>query len=397
MSVLSDLVKTPEPPPKFEGWATQATSEWDGQTGIIQTGALSEEPKTWDSFIRDAGLDPEEVEVVGPVQVRGWDALQRDGETTNVVRMHYYRINLQRKAQPLPDLQQLIVSAREATPHSLVGSKSSSGLVAVLGDLQVGKTGSRGGTTELMDRMSAYLSQLETLAKLWGCKEAALLDAGDIVEGIESGGGLESQLSVVDLSLMDQVHVASVIEFEFLKTLSKTHDKVSYASVGSNHCRYRRGKSNLGKPSDDWGLFIARQMKYHLDQNPEKFGHVSVFLPDVYEESLTLDVAGLRVGLAHGHQSRNSDKIPEWWAKQTHGGQPLWAADLLVTGHFHNFRVQPTGLHPITKRSKWWIQAPTADSGSDWFRLATGVDSEPSMLVFRVDEEGWHDLTLLRA
>ena len=399
---IQELLNGPEQPPKFDGWSVGATSEWDGTTGFIQTGPMEERPKTWDEFIRDAGLDPEEVEIVGDVQLRGWDSIKREvdedgNQVSNKVRMHYYRITVRRRSQALPDLQNLILSARQACPHQLVGSRSDSAMVVVLGDWQVGKAlSSRGGTPELMERLASYLEQVKTLAQLWGCKESALLDAGDIIEGIESGGGLDSQLSTNDLSLMDQVDVAAVMEFEFLKLLADTHDKVSFASVGSNHCRYRRGKTNLGRPIDDWGIFIAKQIKHRLDDNPDRFGHVKTYVPAPNDESLTVDLAGLRVGLAHGHQSSNPDRVPDWWAKQTHGGQPVWSADLLVTGHFHHFRVQPTGMHPIHRRSKWWIQAPTADAGSDWFRLAQGSDSEPGMLVFRVDGSGWHDLTLLR-
>ena len=72
--------------------------EWDGDVGWYQTEPLTERPRTWDEFIRDAGLDPDEVEVVEPVQVRGWDMPQRleDG-TTGLVRAHYYRLTMRRR------------------------------------------------------------------------------------------------------------------------------------------------------------------------------------------------------------------------------------------------------------------------------------------------------------
>lgn len=394
---LSELLDAPKKPPKFDGWEQSATSEWDGETGFIQTGQLSEEPKSWDQFIIDAGLDPNEVEVVGNVQVRGWDSIKREGDESNVVRMHYYKITVRRKQAHLPDLQQLLASARAARPHTPVGYENDSAMVVCLSDTQLGKVGSRGGTEEVLKRVDYYLEQIELLSKLWRCKSAALLDPGDIIEGIESGGGLEAQLSTNDLSLPDQVELASVVEFEFMKALAKTHDDVTVASVPSNHCRLRRGKTNLGVPSDDWGLHAARQVHHRIQDNPEKFGHVKMILPETYEESLSFDIAGQRIGMAHGHQSGSPDRVPDWWAKQVHGGKPIASATILVTGHFHSFRCQPSGRHPVTGREKWWLQCPTLDNGSDWFSNKSGSDSEASLLVFRVDNQGWHDLTLLKS
>lgn len=384
-------------PPKLEVSEQPSTMEWDGQAGFIETGPLPERPKTWDDFIRDAGLDPEEVEVVGNVAVRGWNALRKgaDGQS-EPVSMHHYKINLRLRRESLPDLPQLMAQVRSERPHRPVGGTDDSTLVVCFSDAQTGKVGSGGDSEDLIRRVDSYLEQVEKYSKLWGCKEAAFFDVGDTIEGIESGGGLESQLASNDLSLMEQIDLAGVVEFEFIRTLARLHDKVTYAAVPSNHCAHRRGKTSIGKPSDDWGLFIAKQISHRMAENEKAFGHVTTYLPEKYQETLTVDLSGTRVGVAHGHRNTNQDKTPLWWAKQTHGAQPLASADILVTGHYHNFRVQPTGSRLDGKGSKWWIQCPTMDNGSDWFRLASGENSEPSMLIFRVDESGWHDLTLLK-
>jgi hypothetical protein len=33
-------------------------------------------------------------------------------------------------------------------------------------------------------------------------------------------------------------------------------------------------------------------------------------------------------------------------------------------------------------RSRWWIQMPTLDNGSDWYRQRQGDDSDPGLLVY---------------
>jgi hypothetical protein len=140
---------------------------------------------------------------------------------------------------------------------------------------------------------------------------------------------------------------------------------------------------------------MLRQMRKSLSLN-NTYGHVDVIWPDDHEETLAIDVCGTIIGLAHGHQVKKPDSIPDWWAKQTHGGQSVAHASLLLTGHFHAFRTQSTGRDPWTKKEKRWFQAPTLDNGSDWYRHISGEDSDPGLLVFTVNEHGWDNLRVLR-
>jgi hypothetical protein len=127
----------------------------------------------------------------------------------------------------------------------------------------------------------------------------------------------------------------------------------------------------------------------------DQYAHLDVVIPQRHDETLALDVCGQIVGLAHGHQVARPNNVPDWWSRQTHGGQPIADADILVTGHFHHLRVEPVGRNPHTNRSRWWLQAPTLDNGSDWFRHHKGYDSDPGMLVFTVTRDGWDGLRIL--
>jgi len=66
-----------------------------------------------------------------------------------------------------------------------------------------------------------------------------------------------------------------------------------------------------------------------------------------------------------------------------------------LTGHYHSIRVQPTGRSVRTGRAKYWLGAPTCDNGSDWYRLRAGSDSDPGLMVFTVDANGWSNLQVL--
>lgn len=375
-----------------KGW--EPGFEWDGTAGVITTGPLPERPKTWDEFIRDSGLDPDEVEVVGPVNVRGWDMPTGGG---NLVRAHYYRLNVVRRSPAgLPDLPSVMRLAKQAARRkakALPDQLPERAVVVAFADPQTGKTASRGGTPQLLGRFAEALADLEAYLDEVKPDQAVWLDAGDAVESFEN---TSEQATTNDLSIMSQVEVATFIQADGIDLLCRKASRVVVAGVGSNHCRWRQGKGNLGRPSDDWGLHMLRQIRLWTRRlAPEQYAHLSVMLPEEHDETLAIDVCGTIVGLAHGHQVNSPNQIPDWWSRQTHGGQPIADADILVTGHFHHLRVEPVGRNPHTGRSRWWMQAPTLDNGSDWFRLRKGYDSDPGLLVFTVTPDGWDNLRVL--
>lgn len=265
-------------------------------------------------------------------------------------------------------------------------------LIVAWADLQVGKVGSRGDTETLIERVMAKLNALDAHAKMVKADTAYLLDLGDCIESVNN---VASQAHTNDLSEPEQLRVARRLFTEAAIRLAKTHSKVVCASIPSNHGRWRRGKDVLGKPGDDYGIETLVAVADAFALNPEAFGHVSFVVPESWEETIALDVYGTILALAHGHQVNRPEQVPQWWAKQVHGGQPGADADVLLTGHFHHVRVQPTGRSAHTGRAKWWIQAPTLDNGSDWFRLRAGDDSDPALMTFTVDANGWDGLKLL--
>jgi hypothetical protein len=393
---LADRLKLPAPAQPTrrapvshpQGW--EPSFEWNGEAGQVNTGPLKDRPTDWDAYLRESGLDPEAVEVIEPVNVRGWQATV-DGVPTWLT---YYRLTVRRRqGASMPDLVALFKAAKAARIKAKeLPEGVESATVALWADPQTGKVASRGGTPQLIERVEQYQEGLARYSRKHRNDAAYMFDLGDAIEGFENA---PQQEGTNDLSLMDQVDVATTVEFELFKTLGATHNAAVLAGIGSNHCRWRRGKDALGTPGDDWGIHMLKQIHRRTADQPDKFGHMSVRWPDQYEESIALDVAGTIIGAAHGHQANRPEGIPDWWAKQTHGGQPIAHADILLTGHFHSLRVQTSGRNPVTNKAKWWIQAPTADNGSDWYRYRAGADSDPGMLVFTVTKNGWSNLELL--
>lgn len=335
--------------------------------------------KSDEELIRSWGYDPTEIELVGTIGQ--WRKEQADGS---------YLVSYNFRHRPRTDrldLPALYAAAARKPRQQLKPALSGNVTVVVLSDVQAGKTGARGGTPELIDRLAEKREKLTAWLRTRKPDRTVLAEAGDLFEGFESGG---NPMFTNDLSLAQQMDLAGTEVYRFVE-LMHAFGHVDVVAVTSNHTAWRRGKQNLGRPADDLGLFVHRQVE--KVSSAARLDAAWTF-PPPYDESVTLDVNGTILGMVHGNQFGPMRAI-DWWAKQTHGGQPVGAADVLVSGHYHSLAVIPTGRNPYTGRSKWWLQAPTADNGSDWFRNKAGDDSDPGVLVFDIGPEGF-DLQSLK-
>lgn len=289
------------------------------------------------------------------------------------------------------NLEEIIKVAKsvKANPRGKAKATNKS-LVIAWSDLQVGKVDERGGTADLIERVLDKLSRLEAYARRSDCDSAYLIDVGDMLEGFENTA---SQSFTNDLSLPEQLRVCRRLFTEAALRLAKIFPRVICAGVPSNHGAWRKGKDYLGKAGDDFGIEVLTSVADAFALNPS-LNHVAFVVPESHEETLALDLNGTILGIAHGHRAAKPDGVPAWWGRQTHGGQPLASADILLTGHFHSLRVQTSGWSAHHDRAKYWIQAPSLDGGSSWYRHRAGEDSEPGLLTFIVDQDGWDSLKI---
>lgn len=349
--------------------------------GTITTGPI-EPVKADTDLLKLWGYDPAEVEIVG--NISQWRKEQPD-KTWRVS----YRFSHRAKAANI-DLPALYAAARKRSQIKSSATDSDRTTVVALADVQAGKVGSRGGTPELVERLKAKRDLLSVHLGKAKPNGTVLAEIGDLFEGFESGG---NPMFTNDLSLAQQMDLASTEVYEFV-TLMARHGHVDVIAVPSNHTAWRNGKQNLGRPGDDLGLLCHRQV-----EKVAKAAGIDAqwHFPPMYDEAVTLNVRGVAtLGMVHGNQYAPGS-APLWWGKQTHGGQPIGAADILLTGHYHHLRIEPTGRNPYTSKSKWWLQAPTVDNGSDWFRNLAGDDSDPGLLVFDITDDGFdlQSLTVL--
>jgi len=135
----------------------------------------------------------------------------------------------------------------------------------------------------------------------------------------------------------------------------------------------------------------VEQVAEILAANSERYGRVSVPTGAIAEDhTMTLDVMGVAVGFAHGHQIKGG--APTWWVKQAHGRQEIGHADILVTGHYHHLAISESS-------GRTWMQSPAMDAGSRWYTAQSGASAPAGMLTFLAGEScgdrGWSDLAVL--
>src|SRR5699024_10595228 len=353
--------------------------QWDGNEGWVNTGPITgERPTTWDAQIRDAGFDPDDVEVIEPVQVRGWDSQTADG----VVRMHYYRLQVRRRTIKR-SIDELVKAAKRRPRKPVPATDATSAFVVALGDLQLGKVdgdGVEGTVARFLDKSQQAADRYKRLRKNGTVGPLYLFHLGDCIEGMVSQGG--DQTWRTTLTTTEQVRLYRRLLIEQIKLFAPITDQLVMAGVPGNHDEAHRPIHTYG---DSWAIESIAAVKDALDL-AGTYEHVTMLAPQRDELTLTLDVCGTVVGLAHGHQARSGD-YKKWWQGQMLGRQPIGDADLLIFGHLHHLRVE--------RESRSFWQTPALESESTWFRHRYGGVSEPGIITAVVGGGRWSSMEVL--
>lgn len=346
-------------------------------TGDTLTATLPTGRSDWEAFLQEQGFDPSEFEIIGTPRVSKWQTYHGDWLSS-------YRFNFKRITQQT-DLQ-LVWTTAKATKRKPAVTNSDKAFVIMLSDFQLGKSDHRGNHEQaILSIFDSYL-RIENKLKQLKPEQVIIAELGDVVEGFSNKADMQ-QLHTNSLSIMQQVDLAITLIWDLVKRVSKYSTNITYATVASNHCQFRVNKQQVGLPGqDDWGVFIARQV-HKLSQETQI--SVRVLIPEAHDESLALDVFGDQfhvLGLWHGHQSPRPEQVPDFWTKQAFGRQPIHAASIGLTGHFHHLRVQELGAHS-NGGSRFWIQGKTMDTGSNWWRLNSGSESTPGIVCFELESK----------
>lgn len=327
-----------------------------------------EDARTW---IRSSGDNPDAYHI----SIRS--IAYGDGLSSN--RMSAYPKTGMAAVETVPLAEMYKQAAKKIGSRTPVPSLERATIVNIA-DLQLGKTGRRGGTPETLARLEDKRERLAAALKSRRPSRILVADLGDGIEGFESGG---NPMFTNDLSLPDQLDCYATEIYKFIE-LAHRYAPVDATVVPSNHAAWRRAKQQLGRPSDDFGIFVHKQVQ----KVAEAAGLDATWhFPDEYDESVRVDMLGVPLGFVHGNQFGPGQAI-SWWEKQAFGGQAITHCDIAISAHYHTYGAGVAGTNPFTGRERMWLGCPTLDNGSDWFRQTAGRDSEPGLLIFDVTPDG---------
>jgi predicted phosphodiesterase len=361
--------------------------EYDSSGGILR------------SIPRPAGDEPDHAELLAEFELdpAKWriTGLRRskwqrwDGEWLESFRATFVP-NSGSNLVPIDDLLDVVSKWKQVKRDSspVKASVSNVAYVVVLADTQIGKIDG-GGSEQIIqnvlhktDLAVARLKELRKSGRDIGT--VYLPQLGDCIEGMNSQGG--KHIWRTDLDLTSQIRVYRRLLLHMVKTFAPLADRVIVPCVPGNHDEaVRVGNSMATTYTDSFALDAASAVADALADHPD-FKHVSFVFPKYDTLTVTLDMAGTVVGLAHGHQCRG--KAVDWWMKQAHGQQDIGEATLLLTGHYHHLKIEQSGR-------KTWMQSPALDGGSTWFENSSGQAAPAGMLTLLVGNGGWSSVEIL--
>jgi len=274
------------------------------------------------------------------------------------------------------DAEKLIDEVKKWRPQRGIKAGTGRGAFTLApSDQQIGKKANGQGTQQSIDRIlyltEAAVNRYAGLQKM-GMNLGTIVLAlpGDHVEGNVSQGGRLQGLAASDLGLTEQVRVARRLLMAQIKALAPLAERIVVPVVNGNHDEVTRQVA--ADPADGWNVEIASAVQDACAENPA-LKHVEFRFPGSGHQTLTVDVDGTMLGIFHGHQA-NQNNVDKYLSNQSLGQTALGGADVWISGHFHNFRTMDVG-------ERLWLQCPTIDPGSEWFRDRAGRESKPGLLT----------------
>ena len=365
-----------------EGWRPRLEVDADGGFLISTPRSAGEIPDAVD-LLKDFDLDPSQWVVTGVRRSR-WQ--RYDGEWLEAARVSLAPAKAVSTALQ-SDAEALVQSLSKWKPNSR--QKPHSGSLSALfcvGDTQYGKDAGDGtaGTVGRMERsLEASLQRFKELVKTGrDIGQVVLPQLGDCIEGSTSQRG--GVLGRSDLSVTQQVRIGRRILLNWVKAFAPLVDELVIPTVPGNHDEPHR--IVLTDPVDSWQIEVVSAVQDACAENPD-LAHVQFRYPERDSLTLALELCGTMVGFTHGHQARD---LPKWWEGQATGRTPVGGCDVLISAHYHHYKVAQVG-------PRLWIQTPALDGGSPWWRNSRGLES-PTGIVSLVVGDGYdprRDLVVL--
>lgn len=374
--------------------------EWAGNEGILKTGRIEHELSgiSHEAVLEMFGHDPNKVEIDKVLRESHKQYWSRDLE--QMLWKHTYWFGVKKKTEqiteevvdPVALLKELNTPPVKKEKLNLTGTPST--FVLDWADWQYAKL-EGGGTAGLIERLnSAFDAAVERINELRSIgrklDELVIFGGGDMVEGCVI---YPNQSYEIDGNRRQQVRGVAAIIIQALLKLAPMFESVKVVAIPGNHGEHRiNGNRTTIGDNDDLLVFEIAQVA--CESNPA-LSHVKFEIAEK-EISVTTEVRGWTYGITHGDVFGKGsgmgvrNKVFNWFRTMAANRHPVGKSDVLLTHHFHHDAMEDWG-------ATLWVQSPTMDGGSHYFREATGHDTKPGMNSWVVTEtERLQDKQILR-
>ena len=338
------------------------------------------------------GVDAGNYRVVeNTAEIRFWDVNAGMGQ---IERLYYFKAKIVSDEVYMPDedfkkLLQL-ASKKKPLPKQKV-TKNTKTFTIALADFQIGK----GGTEESIERFMSYIpkikKQVKELQKHETIDQVLFAGLGDLVEGCS--GHYAMQEFQTELDDRQQQKVARRMIYTLIKEIMPLFKRGLVAFAGGNHGEKRQNGKAYTTFGDNKDVMLAEELQEIFKEAPAYKDILDFIIPE-NELSLTFEISGVVTTILHGHQMRsgiNSQaKARKWLSDQAFSRSNIADSDILLHGHYHYFSAYESSDRLI-------VQAPTLDSGSEWFENTKGDKSRAGMLTLVIGGlEKWDYIKVIR-
>lgn len=361
--------------------------EWRGDSGVFNTGDIDQvlSDRSPEDILRIFGHDPERVEIKGVLRESHKEYFDRKADTK--VWKHSYSYSIVRKQESVEaesiDAVDLLKSIadnealrnKNQTRYMGMGLNPST-FVLDWADWQFAKL-EGGGTDGLIKRLNhAFDKAVERVEELRyigrELDELVIIGGGDMVEGCVI---YPNQSYEIDGNRREQIRGTVAMILHGLAKLAPMFETVRVVVVPGNHGEHRiAGNRTTIGDNDDLLVF---EMAAVACENDPRFAHVKFEIAEK-EISMATVVRGWTYGITHGDVFGKGsgtgvrNKVFGWFRTMAANRHPVGAADVLVTHHFHHDAMEDWG-------NTLWVQNPTMDGGSHYFKEFSGHDTKPGM------------------
>jgi len=378
-----------EHPPKFTPGVKYSEATKSGE--IVSTPQKKNEIDWKEQLQSYFGKDAHKYSVVpGTAEIRFWDMNLGAG---NVERLFYFKAKIVSSSNFIQDkdFKVLMKEAKKKPAAKKNKINIQQTFCVALSDWQIGKK----NTAATIDRFNNYIpkikEQIKILQKTNNVNQILFSGLGDIVEGCS--GFYDMQEFEVELDYRQQQKVARRMLYKLIKELMPLFDSGLVAFIGGNHGESRKKGKAFTTFGDNRDLQLAEELQEIFREAPAYKNNLKFIIPE-NKLSLTFTVSGVTISQVHGHQMRSGvnaqAKAKKWLADQSLSRNAIADADILLMGHYHFFSAYETSDRLI-------MQAPTLDSGSQWFESTSGDRSEPGILTFTIGGNNkWDNIKVIR-